>query len=67
MAAAFVSRNGRRITARQLKVWRKQYDAGKRSKVEIERTELSDFNSRGKAISRLWASQLNLDTNLVLR
>jgi hypothetical protein len=65
--AVMVSNSGRSFTTRQLKAWRKQYEAGKRSKVDIERVELGDFTSRGKAITRLWAVKLNRDSNLVLR
>ena len=61
------TRNGRRVSKRQLQTWLGQYERGDRTKVDIERQELGDFTSRGKYISRLWDSELDVATVNVLR
>ena len=65
---AFTStRNDRRVSVTQLRSWYNQFDRGERTKVDIERTELGDFTSRGKYITRLWDSELGQRTVSVLR
>ena len=51
---AFTAKNGTRITKTQLKGFAKAIDQGKRSKIEIERTELGDFTGRGKSLTRIF-------------
>lgn len=64
---AFTAKSGRRVATPTLRKWYRQVQNGERSKVEIERTELGEFNARGKALTRLFASELGIDSNLVLR
>lgn len=63
---AFTAPNGKRITKRNVQTWQRQVETGKRSKVEIERDELGDTTSRGKRLTRLFASELGQE-GLVLR
>lgn len=60
--AVTTTRTARRVGKNQLRGWYRSFERGERSKVEIERTELGDFTSRGKYISRLWASELGVNT-----
>lgn len=46
----------------QLRKWLRQYETGKRSKVEIERAELGNTTARGKVISRMWRDRLDVET-----
>lgn len=64
---AFTAKNGRRVATPTLRKWQKEIASGKRSKVEIERAELGDLTSRGKAITRLIATELGVDTGIRLR
>lgn len=50
------------ITKRDLRKYLNQWEKGKRSKSEIERTEFGNTTARGKFISRLWSSRLGVDT-----
>lgn len=49
------------VTKRDLRKWLTQWEKGKRSKLEIEKTELGT-NGRGKTITRLWESRLGVTT-----
>lgn len=49
------------VTKRDLRKWLNQWQKGKRSKLEIEKTELGT-NGRGKTVTRLWESQLGVKT-----
>lgn len=64
---AFTARNGERISTPTLRKWEREVRTGKRTKVDIERNELGDFKSRGKALTRLFERELGIDTGIVLR
>ena len=51
---AFRAKNGTRITNTKLKGFAKAIGSGKRSAIEIERTELGDLTGRGKSLTRIF-------------
>ena len=64
---AFTARNGERIGTPTLRKWEREVRMGKRTKVDIERNELGVFTARGKYLTRLFESELGIDTGIVLR
>lgn len=48
-------------TTVQLRAWYEEWQNG-RSKNEIERIEMNDPSSHGKAITKLWRNELGIET-----
>ena len=45
--------------------WLAEWDEGKRSKTEIERTEFAKFSSNGKFITHVWRKRLGIETQKI--
>lgn len=50
-----------KVRKQTLRKWLREYETGKRSKLEIERDELGT-SGRGKTVTRLWQRELGVDT-----
>lgn len=64
---SFLYRTGVYFTYRNLAAWYDQYRNGQRSKSQIEREELQDQTSNGKAIAALWKQHLGFNTAQISR
>ena len=52
-----------RVNKRTLQRQLREYQSGKRSKSEIERTDYGITTTRGSFLTRKWRSELGVETN----
>ena len=52
-------------TDKNLTLWLAQWQRSERTKNEIEREEMNDPRSHGKAITRLWRERLGVETEAI--